>query len=381
MKRIILIVSSVLLLFIAFSAWRLLGSATAFQREKYDLYIRTGMNFDQLMTLLERDTVLKSPAFFSWMAGRMDYKENVKAGKYEIRKDMGLLSIVRMLHNGRQTPVHFTIAKLRTKEGLAGMVGRKFECDSLSMLRFSLNNDSLSAFGVDSNTFMTLIMPNTYTYFWNTTPSAILKKMQAFSKAWWTPERMHLAEEKGFTPVQAYILASIVEEETNVPADKGNIASVYINRMAKGMKLAADPTIKYALRDFEMKHIYFNTLKVESPYNTYIHAGLPPGPICTPSEQTLEAVLHAPKTDYLFFAAKPDFTGTSFAATFKEHLENANAYRKELHNQEAIRDSLAAVKNGGARPTRTDMAKTKTGKKVRSSKPPHHDQTRKKDIQ
>ncbi|MBN9380416.1 MAG: endolytic transglycosylase MltG [Chitinophagaceae bacterium] len=367
MKRIILIVSSVLLLFIAFSTWRLLGSATAFQREKYDLYIRTGMNFDQLMALMEKDTVLKSPAFFSWVAARMDYKENVKAGKYEIRKGMGLLSIIRMLHNGRQTPVHFTIAKLRTREGLAGMVGRKFECDSLSMLHFSGNKDSLSAFGVDSNTFMTLIMPNTYTYFWNTTPSAILKKMQAFSNAWWTPERIHLAEEKGFTPVQAYILASIVEEETNVPADKGNIASVYINRLAKGMKLAADPTIKYAMRDFEMKHIYFNTLKFESPYNTYIHAGLPPGPICTPSEQTLEAVLHAPTTDYLFFAAKPDFTGTSFAATFKEHLENANAYRKELHTQEAIRDSLAAAKNGGARPNRPDTAKT--GKKVRPSKP------------
>jgi len=352
MKRIFLIAASVLLLAIGFSAWRLLGPATAFQREKYDLYIRTGMNFDQLMTLLEKDTVLKSPAFFSWVAGRMDYKTNVKAGKYEIPKGMGLLSIVRMLHNGRQTPVHFTIAKLRTREGLAGMVGRKFECDSLDMLHFSENNDSLSAFGVDSNTFMTLIMPNTYTYFWNITPSAILKKMQAYSKAWWTPARVRLAEEKGLTPVQACIVASIVEEETNVAADKGNIASVYLNRLAKGMKLAADPTVKYALRDFEMKHIYFNTLKTESPYNTYTHAGLPPGPICTPSEQTLEAVLNAPKTDYLFFAAKPDFTGTSFSATFKEHLENANAYRKELHAQEAIRDSLKGKKPKPAPPAK-----------------------------
>jgi len=367
MKKIILVIASVLLLLIGFAAWRLMGSATAFQRDKYDLYIRTGMNFDQLMALLEKDTVLKSPALFSWVAGRMDYKQNVKAGKYEIRKGMGLLSIVRTLHNGQQTPVHFTIAKLRTREGLSGMVGRKFECDSLAMLRFTENNDSLSVLGVDSNTFMTLIMPNTYTYFWNTTPSAILKKMQAFSKTWWTPERVRLAEEKGLTPVQAYILASIVEEETNVPADKGNIASVYLNRLEKGMKLGADPTVKYAVRDFEMKHIYFNTLKAESPYNTYLHAGLPPGPICTPSEQTLEAVLHAPKTDYLFFAAKPDFTGTSFSSTFKEHLENANAYRKELHTQEAIRDSLAAAKNGGAHPAKTDT--TRTGKKAKPSKP------------
>ncbi|MDO6431600.1 endolytic transglycosylase MltG [Flavitalea sp. BT771] len=346
MKRIILISVSVLLLLIVFAAWRLLGPATAFQREKYDLYIHTGMNYDQLMTLLEKDTVLKSPSFFSFVAGRLDYKQNVKAGKYEIPKGMSLLGIVRMLRNGRQTPVHFTIGKLRTKEGLAGMVGRKLECDSIEMLRFSESNDSLAAFGADTNTFTTLILPNTYTYFWNITPSGVIKKMADYSKAWWTPERVQLAKEKGLTPVQAYIVASIVEEETNMPADKGNIASVYLNRLAKGMKLAADPTIKYSMRNFELKHIYSNYLKVESPYNTYLHTGLPPGPICTPSEQTLLAVLNAPKTDYLFFAAKPDFKGTSFAATFKEHLENANAYRNELHAQEAIRDSLEAIKNG-----------------------------------
>jgi UPF0755 protein len=258
---------------------------------------------------------------------------------------MGLFSMVRMLRNGHQTPVHFTIAKLRTREGLSGMVGRKLECDSIQMLKFSENNDSLAAFGVDSNTFMTLILPNTYTFFWNTTPSAVLKKMAAYSKAWWTPERVRLAEEKGLTPAQAYILASIVEEETNMQSDKGKIASVYLNRMTKGMKLGADPTVKYALRDFEMKQIYFNSLKAQSPYNTYLHAGLPPGPICTPSQQTLQAVLEAPKTDYLFFAARPDFSGYSnFSSTFKEHLTNANEYRKSLHEQISIRDSLQKKK-------------------------------------
>ena len=265
MKRIVLITVSVLVLLLGFAAWRLLGPATAFQRDKYELYVRTGMNYEQLLALLEKDTVIKSPSFFNWVAGRLDYRENVKAGKYEIPKGMGLFSMIRMLRNGRQTPVHFTIAKLRTREGLAGMVGRKLECDSNQMLQFSENNDSLTAFGVDSNTFMTLILPNTYTFFWNTTPSAILKKMAAYSKAWWTSERVRLAEEKGLTPAKAYILASIVEEETNMQSDKGKIASVYFNRMAKGMKLGADPTVKYALRDFEMKQIYFNSLKTPSP--------------------------------------------------------------------------------------------------------------------
>ena len=376
MKRILLFAIAVLVLLGGLAAWKILGPATGFQREKYDLYIRSGMTYDQLVPLLEKDTVIRSPALFNWVAGRLDYKEKVKAGKYEIKQGMGLLSIVRMLRNGRQVPVHFTVGKVRTKEGLAGMVGRKLECDSLSMLHFSKSNDSLKAFGIDTNTFFTLILPNTYTYFWNITAADVLKKMEAYSKEWWTPERIKAAEEEGLTPAQAYILASIVEEETNVPADKGKIASVYMNRMARGMKLAADPTVKYATKDFEMKHIYFNTLKVASPYNTYIHEGLPPGPICTPTEQTLEAVLHAPKTDYLFFAAAPDFTGTVFSATFKEHLENANAYRKELHTQEAIRDSLNAAKAGkdSSNAAKTGAGAAKNTKPVKTTRPvkPQH---------
>ena len=164
-------------------------------------------------------------------------------------------------------------------------------------------------------------------------------------KAWWTAERVRLAEAKGLTPVKATILASIVEEETNAQGDKGKIASVYLNRMAKGIKLGADPTIKYALREFELKRIYDKYLKVESPYNTYQHEGLPPGPICTPSAATLEAVLEAPATDYLYFVAKPDFSGYSnFAATYKEHLEYAKAYREALDKEMAIRAAADSLK-------------------------------------
>jgi len=337
-------------------AWRTLGPATAFSNDKYYLYIRTGMNYDQVVASLEKDTVLKSPALFKWLARRMDYPDNIKAGKYEIRKDMSLMSILRMLHNGRQTPVHLAILKVRTREGLASMAGRKFEPDSAAIAQFITNNDSLSAFGVDTNTFMTIIFPNTYTYFWNTPPSGIFKKMYNAYKAWWIPERIEKAREKGLTPTTAYILASIVEEETNAAADKGKIASVYLNRMAKGMKLAADPTVKFALKDFELKRVYEKYTHVESPYNTYRHEGLPPGPICTPSIQTLSAVLDAPHTDYLYFVAKPGSSGYSnFATTYKEHLEYANEYRNWLDEQMAIRAA-----SGKPDSARTDSA-TKTG--------------------
>src|SRR5579863_2191598 len=341
MKRFILLVVLASLLVLGFAGWRILGPGTAFSGDSYALYVRTGMTYDQLRNVLQKDTVIKSQTFFDWVAARMDYPTGLKAGKYEIKKDMSILSILRMLHNGRQTPVHLVILKFRTLEGVAGALGRKLECDSDRIAAFIHNNDSLRPFRVDSNTLLTILMPNTYSYFWNTTASVIFRKMYSGYKAWWTPERVREAAAKGLTPTTATILASIVEEETNAQSDKGKIASVYLNRMAKRVKLGADPTIKYAMRDFELKRIYDKDLKIESPYNTYIHDGLPPGPICTPSAQTLDAVLNAPATDYLFFVAKPDNSGYSnFAATYKEHLQNAKAYQDWEDRQKAIRDSL-----------------------------------------
>jgi len=236
------------------------------------------------------------------------------------------------------------ITKLRTKEDLASMVGKKFECDSASFMRFLLNNDTLKSYDVDSNTVMSMVFPNTYTYFWNTTPSRIFKKLFAAYKNFWTPERIQQAKDHNLNETTAYTLASIVEEETTRKEDKPKVASVYINRLATGMRLAADPTIKYALRNFELKRIYDKYLLVESPYNTYRYAGLPPGPICTPSEETIDAVLQAPKTNYLYFVAKPDFSGYSnFSESYPQHLAFAKAYQKALDEEmkigQARRDS------------------------------------------
>jgi UPF0755 protein len=349
MKRSIQLISVILLIALSFAGWRFFGPATAFSGDKYYLYIRTGSDFGDVITGLKKDTVLQHLGTFTWLAGRMDYPSSVKAGKYEIKKDMSLVSILRMLRNGRQSPVRFTITKLRTRESLSSQIGRKFEPDSATVSRFCENNDSLAQFGVDSNTFMTMVFPNTYTYFWNTGPSAIFRKMYSAYKAWWTPSRVQQARDKGLTPTTAYILASIVEEETNMQGDKGKIASVYLNRMAKGMRLAADPTVKFALRDFELKRIYDKYTQVESPYNTYRNSGLPPGPICTPSVQTLTAVLESPVTDYLYFVAKPDFSGYSnFSSTYTQHMEYAREYRKALDEQFAIKAKADSLKKPGS---------------------------------
>ncbi|HTQ29012.1 MAG TPA: endolytic transglycosylase MltG, partial [Puia sp.] len=289
MKRFFIVLGLVLLLSGAWLSWECFGPSTAFSADQYFLYINTGMRYDELMETLKKDTVLKSPWLFSWIAARAGYPANIKAGKYEIKKGMNLLSLVRMLRNGKQIPVNLVITKLRTREDLASMVGRKLECDSASFIAYLNNEDSLKQYQLDSNTVMAAVLPDTYTYFWNSSASRVFRKFYTAYKNFWTPQRMEQAREHALTPVTAYILASIVEEETNRRDDKGKIASVYLNRINKGMKLAADPTVKFALRNFELKRIYDKYLEVESPYNTYRHEGLPPGPICTPSEETIDA--------------------------------------------------------------------------------------------
>ena len=236
-----------------------------------------------------------------------------------------------MLRSGNQSPVNLVITKLRTKEDLAKKLGNNFECDSISVLQFLNNNDSLSKYDLDSNTAMTAVIPNTYILKWNNTPSTIFKKLFTEKEKFWNNKRKQQAAALQLSEKEVYTLASIVEEETNEEDDKGKIASVYINRMRTGMKLAADPTVKFAMKDFGLKRIYFKHLSYPSPFNTYQHTGLPPGPICTPSIKTIDAVLNAPSTDYLFFVAKPDFSGYSnFASTYEEHQKYARAYQQAL---------------------------------------------------
>ena len=337
MKKLFLLIFLIIILIFAVAGFLILGPGTSFGQDNYALYVRTGMNFDELDSVFKKDQVLSHPAVFKWLAKRVSYPTAMKAGKFEIRQGMSLLNILKMLRNGRQVPVNLVITKLRTREDLASMIGRKFECDSSNFMRFINNTDTLGIYGLDTNTMMTMVFPDTYTYYWNTTPSRIFKKMEIAANVFWTPERLKEAGARHLTRVTAYILASIVEEETTRKDDKPKIASVYLNRISSGMRLSADPTVKFALRRFDLKRVYEKYLLVESPYNTYRNAGLPPGPICTPSLESLEAVLTAPETKYLYFVAKPDFTGYSnFAETYSEHMKNARAYQKALDEQMRI---------------------------------------------
>jgi UPF0755 protein len=336
-KKLFFLLLLFILLIFGAGLYLILGPGTDFQSANYDLYIHTGMNYGQLDSLLKNDNVVAHPVIFKWLSRRVNYPVAMKAGKYEIHKNMSLLNILKMLRNGRQVPINLVIIKLRTREDLAALVGRKFECDSTSFMRFINNTDSLKTYGLDTNTMMTMVFPNTYTYYWNTTPSRIFKKMEVAAQTFWTSERTQKAESHRLNRITAYILASIVEEETTRKDDKPKIASVYLNRLATGMRLSADPTVKFALRRFDLKRVYEKYLLIESPYNTYLNAGLPPGPICTPSLESIDAVLDAPETKYFYFVAKPDFSGYSnFAETFSEHMRNAKEYQKSLDEQMRI---------------------------------------------
>lgn len=333
MKRILFVLLVLLLVGAAFIGWVFFGPATAFNKPEQPLYISSKAPIKKaVMDSVMKNEIVKYDIAFAWLADRMHYWKSIKPGKYSIKKGSSLLHIIRMLRNGQQSPVNLVITKLRTKEDLARLVGRRFETDSAQMLNFLNNSDSLQRFGTTPELAMTMVLPDTYTYFWNTGPDVIYRKLAAESEKFWTPDRKQKAEVQGLSPIQAHILASVVEEETNASAEKGNIASVYMNRINKGMPLQADPTVKFALKDFGLKRIYHKHLTVESPYNTYRNQGLPPGPICTPSRATIDAVLNAPKTNYLYFVASSNFDGTHvFSATYDEHLKKAREYQQALN--------------------------------------------------
>lgn len=331
MKKLISLFLMILLLAAGILAWIVFGP-TIHAKSKY-LYIPSGSNYNQVKDSLKANEVISNFFVFDKLAAYTQYNKKIKPGKYLITKGMSMFQLIKKLRSGRQEPVNLVITKLRTKEDLARRIGSNFEVDSLSVIDFLNNPDSLLPFDVDTNTVMTNVIPNTYQFNWTADFNKIYSTLYKEKNNFWNEERKQKAAHLKLSPTEVYILASIVEEETNKTEDKGKIASVYINRLRKGMRLAADPTVKFAMRDFGLKRIFHKHLDYFSPYNTYRNSGLPPGPICTPSIKTLDAVLDAPETDYLFFVARADFSGYSdFSTTYQQHLIYAKAYQEALNN-------------------------------------------------
>jgi UPF0755 protein len=331
-KKIILITIAIILLIAGFFAWKLFGPAVSVKQENY-LYIRTGYSYEDVQQELVKNNFIGGTTWLNMATRIVGYKK-IKPGRYKLTDGMSLTSLVRLLKNGQQTPVTFVVTKIRTKESLADKIGSAFECDSLQMISFLNNKDSLLAYDLDSNTVMAAIMPLTYEIKWNTAPGKLFQQFYTAYKTFWTAERKEKAGRLRLTPTSVSTLASIIDEETNSAVDRPKIASVYLNRIEKGMPLQADPTLKFALKSFGIKRLLNEHKEVVSPYNTYTNKGLPPGPICTPQTQTIDAVLDSPKTDYLYFVANSDFSNTHiFTTNYEDHMKYARLYQQELNKR------------------------------------------------
>ena len=327
-RKIILIIFLLLAAIAGFLSYKVFGPAVK-NKDNAWFYIHTGDNVSTVKQNLVKEGYI-SGDWFDMVSKYLKYK-NAKAGRYKIKNGMSLYALIKMLRSGDQVKVNFVITKIRTKETLASRTGQQFEFDSTAMMSFLNNPDSLRQFGLDTNTVMAVAMPFTYSVNWNTTPGKVFRQFVIAWQGFWNNDRKIKADSLHLSPVEVSTLASIVEEETLLKEDKYNIASTYLNRLRVGMPLQADPTVKFAMKDFGLKRVTGVHLKTISPYNTYLNAGLPPGPICTPSVETIDAVLNAPKTDYLYFVASSNFDGSSvFTTNLTDHSKYARAYQQAL---------------------------------------------------
>lgn len=254
-----------------------------------------------------------------------------RAGAYKIEVGQSPFVAMRKLTSGGQTPIRLTVPPTRELRNLAEKMGDKLATDGDALYAAMMNPEMLAKHDLTPETAEALYLNDSYDVFWTDSPEEVVERFATHYDNIWNPIRRKKAEELGITPAEAVIIASIVDEETNYEAEKGQIARVYINRLNSGMKLQSDPTVRYALKDFTIRRVTNEHLKVDSPYNTYMYAGLPPGPIRTISVKTLDALLDSRPSFDIYMCARDDFSGRHrFAATYEEHLENAKKYRAAL---------------------------------------------------
>ena len=333
MRKIVKYIIVFILSFSIIGTWLLFSSSTLFSEKEQFIYIYDGKETkEQFVNQLNEQHLISRQPLFLLIANEIGLWKKLQPGKFQIHNGQSLISIIRMLRNNHQSPVNFVINKLRTKEDLAKLIGKNFAADSLTAIKYLSDNDSLKKFAIDTNSLFTIIIPDTYQFKWNSSITNILQRLKNASIDFWNKnQRKQKAEELGLTKDQLYVLASITEEETNKNEEKGTIANVYLNRLRKNMYLGADPTIKFAWKDFSLKRILFVHLKIASQFNTYRYKGLPPGPICTPSIATMDAVLNQHKSNNLYFVADSSLNGYHhFSTSYNEHLNYAKAYQRAL---------------------------------------------------
>lgn len=298
---------------------------------KTAIYIPTDTNYDGLLTILYSNGIVVNRKSFEWLADKKNLASSVKAGKYTISEGLSNNELINLLRSGQQTPVKLIINNIRTKEDFAQRVSEQIELDSSTIINLLYDTVNLRFYGLNPESALTLFIPNTYEVYWDIKARDLFDRMYAEYKTFWSEDRLKKAHEIDLAPEEVYILASIVEKETNKNDEKPTIAGVYINRLNYVWRLQADPTVVYAWGDFSIRRVLNIHKQIDSPYNTYMYEGLPPGPICIPSIASIDAVLDLEDHKFMFFCAKDDFSGYhAFSSTNAGHALNANKYRKAL---------------------------------------------------
>jgi len=312
-------------------SWIYSPSLTKPVKDSVYFFIRTGSQYSQVYMDFKKSGWLKYDRGFDWVAKRKEYPANIKPGRYLLLKGMSNSKIVDILRSGRQAEVNLVFNSTRYFDRLAGVISKQIEADSTSLINAFHDTLVMCSFGFTPDQWRAMFIPNTYRFLWNTNKEQFLERMSLEFKAFWNPARESRLKEIGLDKFQLMSLAAIVQEETFKPEDMPIVAGVYMNRIKRGIKLQADPTIIYALGDYSIKRVLHTHLTVDSRYNTYKYAGLPPGPIRIPSVQAIDACLNYQRHDYLYFCAKEDFSGYSvFARSYSEHQANARKYHRAL---------------------------------------------------
>ena len=334
MGKYVIIGVSVALVIAGLRAWQLFGYIfNPNVKNDYVLYVTKGTTFDSVLDSLEKNDALLDLKAFRWVARKKDYHHVVRPGRFHFKQGMNNNEMVNILRAGLQEPVDLIFNNIRTPEQLAGVVSTYLQADSASVLEL-FTPGTAGKYGFAPETFISMFIPNTYEFYWTTSAEEFADRMKAEHERFWNEERRKKAEALGLTPQEVSTLASIVQEETVKADEKARVAGVYINRLRRGMLLQADPTVKYAVGDVTLRRILFSHLEVDSPYNTYKNAGLPPGPITFPEISSIDAVLNFEEHDYYYFCARDDFSGYhAFARTNAEHNINAEKYRRALNEQ------------------------------------------------
>jgi UPF0755 protein len=308
------------------------------ERESLHIYIPAGSSYADVLELLERENIVKNINSFDRLAHRKNYPNRVMSGRYLIHSGMSNNELIDLLRSGEQDPVRLTFTNIRTEEDLAGNIARQLETDSAAILHYIRNTEVIRESGLSTPNIKLLFIPNTYEVYWNITAERLVARMQREFDVFWNDTRRERARQIRLSPEEVGILASIVQSETNKVDEMPRIAGVYINRISRNMPLQACPTVIYAIGDFSITRLLNEQLDFDSPYNTYLNLGLPPGPINLPEPVAIDAVLNYESHNYLFFSANPDFSGYHvFARTHQEHMRNARIYQQQLNERRIFR--------------------------------------------